>query len=79
VNPRGLTPALTPTRSQLATSCGPNRGPAKASIILVNHRIATDPIPLPSNADKVNAFRPLMRRLGECRRLRRHIVRSSLW
>jgi hypothetical protein len=39
----------------------------------VNHWITTDPVPLPSNAAKVNAYGPLLRRLEECRRLRHHI------
>ena len=30
-------------------------------------------MPLPSTADEVNAYRPLMRRLRECRRIRHHI------
>ena len=67
-NPQQLT-----TASQLATSCRPNRGPARAPIFLVNHWITTDPTPLPSNAAKVNAYRPLMRRLRECERIRHHI------
>jgi hypothetical protein len=39
----------------------------------VNHWITTDPVPLPSNADEVNAYAPLMRRLRECQRIRHHI------
>jgi hypothetical protein len=57
----------------LAASCKPNRGPESASIFLVNHWITTDPLPLPSDAAKVNAYEPLMRRLNECRRIRHHI------
>ena len=59
--------------SQVAASCRPNRGPAKAPLFLVNHWITTDPIPLPTNADKVNAYRPLIRRLRECQRIRHHL------
>jgi hypothetical protein len=59
--------------SQLARSCRPNRGPARAPLFLVNHWVSTDPVPLPSNAAKVNAYRPLLQRLRECRRLRHHI------
>jgi hypothetical protein len=57
----------------LAASCKPNRGPANAPMFLVNHWITTDPLPLPSKADEVNAYRPLMRRLRECERIRHHI------
>jgi hypothetical protein len=59
--------------SHVATSCRANRGPARAPMFLVNHWITTDPLPLPSNADKVNAYRPLMRRLRQCQRIRHHI------
>jgi hypothetical protein len=57
----------------LAATCALSRGPARAPMFLVNHWITTDPLPLPSQADKVNAYRPLMRRLRECQRIRRHI------
>jgi hypothetical protein len=67
-NPRQLTDA-----SQLPASCRPNRGPANAPLFLVNHWITTDPVPLPSNAEKVNAYAPLVRRLRECQRIRHHI------
>jgi hypothetical protein len=59
--------------SQLPAGCRPNRGPANAPLFLVNHWITTDPLPLPSNAEKVNAYAPLMRRLRECQRIRHHI------
>jgi hypothetical protein len=39
-------------------------------MFLVNHWITTDPVPLPSNAAKVNAREPLLRRARECQRLR---------
>ena len=42
-------------------------------MFLVNHWITTDPLPRPSNAEKVNAYGPLLRRLRECRRVRHHI------
>jgi hypothetical protein len=58
--------------ASLATSCRPNRGPEQAPIFLVNHWITTDPLPLPSNAAKVNAYDPLLARMRECRRIRRH-------
>ena len=54
----------------LAATCRPNRGPATAPLFLFNHWITTDPAPLPSNAARVNAYRPLMARLRECERIR---------
>jgi hypothetical protein len=60
-------------RSALAASCRPNRGPARAPIFLVNNWVTTDPIPLPTNAEKVDAYHPLLRRLRECERIRHHI------
>ena len=57
---------------QLRATCRPNRGPAGAPLFLVNHWITTDPVPLPSNAAKVNAYDPLLARMRECRRVRRH-------
>ena len=59
--------------TQLARSCRPNRGAEGAPLFLVNHWITTDPLPLPSNAAKVNAYRPLLARLRECEEVRRHI------
>jgi hypothetical protein len=58
---------------RLPASCEPNRGPSDAPLFLVNHWITTDPVPLPSNAAKVNAYEPLLRRTRECRRLRKHL------
>jgi hypothetical protein len=58
--------------AKLAKSCEPNRGPADAPLFLVNHWITTDPIPLPSQAAQVNAYKPLLRRVRECQRVRRH-------
>jgi hypothetical protein len=58
----------------LATSCEPNRGPEAAPMFLVNHWITTDPVPLPSNASKVNAYRPLLARARDCERIRRHLA-----
>jgi hypothetical protein len=66
--PRELTDA-----ARLAGTCEPNRGPADAPLFLVNHWTTTDPVPLPSDADKINAYEPLMRRLRECRSIRHHI------
>jgi hypothetical protein len=58
---------------RLPASCKPNRGPEGAPLFLVNHWISTDPIPLPSNAAKVNAYKPLLARLRECERIRHHL------
>jgi hypothetical protein len=57
----------------LPASCEPNRGPASAPMFLVNHWITSDPVPLPSNAAKVNAYNSLLRRTRECERLRKHL------
>jgi len=59
--------------AKLAKSCEPNRGPDEAPIFLVNHWISTDPVPLPSNAAKVNAYDKLIARVRECRRIRHHL------
>jgi hypothetical protein len=59
--------------SELPASCKPNRGPAEAPLFLINHWISTDPLPRPSDAEKVNADDPLLRRARECRRLRKHL------
>jgi hypothetical protein len=56
----------------LAATCRENRGPSTAPLFLVNHWVSTDPIPLPSHASQVNAYEPLMARLGECQRIRHH-------
>jgi hypothetical protein len=60
------------TNSQgLEKTCRPNRGPSRgAPLFLLNHWVTTDPIPLPSNAAKVNARGPLLRRARECQRVR---------
>ncbi|HEY3188111.1 MAG TPA: hypothetical protein VGJ70_11595 [Solirubrobacteraceae bacterium] len=57
----------------LEHSCRPNRGRAGAPLFLLNHWITTDPVPLPSNAAKVNAYDVLLARARECRRLRKHL------
>ena len=58
---------------RLAASCKPNRGPERAPLFLVNHWISTDPIPLPSDAAKVNAYKPLLARMRDCQRIRKHL------
>ncbi len=55
---------------RLAASCRPNRGPPDAPLFLINHWINTDPVPLPSNATRVNAAQPLLRRVRVCDRER---------
>jgi hypothetical protein len=60
--------------ADLPASCRANRGPARAPLFLVNHWISTDPIPLPSDASKVNAYAPLLARVRECQRIRHHRV-----
>lgn len=57
---------------QIPRSCRPNRGPEDAPLFLVNHWIDTSPAPRPSNAAKVNAYEPLLRRARECERIRKH-------
>jgi hypothetical protein len=57
----------------LAATCRENRGPASAPLFLVNHWVTTDPAPLPSHASQVNAYKPLMARLRECERIRKHL------
>ena len=59
--------------AKLAASCEPNRGPARAPLFLVNHWISTDPAPRPSDASKVNAYGPLLRRARDCQRIRDHL------
>jgi hypothetical protein len=61
------------TTSDLPASCKPNRGPDEAPMFLINHWISTDPIPLPSQATKVNAYKPLLARAQECQSLRKHL------
>ena len=63
---------LTRTK-ELPASCKPNRGPEGAPMFLINHWISTDPVPLPSNAAKVNAYKPLLARAQECQSLRKHL------
>jgi hypothetical protein len=66
-------PAALTDPSKVAASCRPNRGPAEgAPLFLLNNWITTDPLPRPSNAEKVNAYAPLLHRLEECKRVRHH-------
>jgi hypothetical protein len=58
---------------RLEGSCAANRGPEGAPVFLLNHWITTDPVPLPSNAAKVNAYDALLERARECQRIRGHI------
>jgi hypothetical protein len=58
----------------LNKSCEQNRGPEGAPVLLVNHWITTDPVPLPSNASKVNAYDPMLARARDCQRIRHHLA-----
>jgi hypothetical protein len=66
--------ALLNDPANVAASCRPNRGPKRAPLFLVNHWISTDPVPRPSDASKVNAYGPLLRRVQECARIRDHVA-----
>ncbi len=57
----------------VAASCESNRGTKGAPLFLLNHWISTDPIPLPSDAAKVNSYEPLLHRARECERIRGQI------
>jgi hypothetical protein len=59
---------------KLDKSCEPNRGKEGAPVFLVNHWITTDPVPLPSNASKVNAYDPLLARARDCEQVRHHLT-----
>jgi hypothetical protein len=59
--------------SDLAASCAANRGSAGSPIFLLNHWITTDPLPLPSQADVVNAYDSLLKRARDCQRIRKHV------
>jgi hypothetical protein len=59
--------------AELPASCKQNRGPAGAPLFLMNHWISTDPLPRPSDAEKVNARAPLLRRARACQRIRKHL------
>jgi hypothetical protein len=58
------------SEKDLSRSCKANRGPADAPIFLINHWVSTDPTPRPSDAKKVNAYEPLLRRARHCRKQR---------
>ncbi len=57
----------------LEAGCRPNRGPARAPLFLINHWVTTAPIQRPSDAAKVNAYAPLLRRARTCERIRDHL------
>jgi hypothetical protein len=58
--------------ARLDASCRPNRGPERAPLFLVNHWITTPPLPLPSDAAKVNAYDALLARVRRCEKVRDH-------
>jgi hypothetical protein len=66
-------PSLLTTKADLPASCEPNRGPKVAPLFLINHWVSTDPTPKPSDADKVNAYAPLLARARACERIRDHL------
>ena len=55
---------------ELPKTCKANRGSSDAPLFLINHWIDTSPAPRPSNAEQVNAYKPLLDRVRECERLR---------
>jgi hypothetical protein len=59
--------------AKLPASCRSNRGHEGAPLFLINHWISTDPVPLPSHAAQVNAYKPLLARAQECERIRHHL------
>jgi hypothetical protein len=66
--------SLLTTPSDLPASCRPNRGPEGAPLFLINHWVSTDPVPKPTDAAKVNAYKPLLARARECDSVRHHLV-----
>ncbi len=56
--------------AEFAASCTPNRGPESAPLFLLNHWVTTAPLPLPSQAERVNAYAPLLARARACERVR---------
>ena len=67
-------PSLLTNPAKLPASCEPNRGPEGAPLFLMNHWVSTDPSPQRSDADKVNAYEPLLARARECEKIRHHLV-----
>jgi hypothetical protein len=65
--------SLLTTKADLPEGCRPNRGPKSAPLFLINHWVSTDPLPRPSDAEKVNAYAPLLARARECERIRHHL------
>ncbi len=66
-------PALLTKAKYLPASCKPNRGPESAPLFLINHWVSTDPVPKPTDASAVNAYKPLLARARACERIRHHI------
>ncbi|HET8754856.1 MAG TPA: hypothetical protein VFM58_02545 [Solirubrobacteraceae bacterium] len=59
--------------ANLPASCRPNRGLESAPLFLINHWVSTDPVPRPSDAERVNAYAPLLARARECQKIRGHL------
>jgi hypothetical protein len=51
-------------------SCRPNRGGSTGSLLLLNHWIETAAAPMPSQAEKVNAYDFLLNRARKCQKAR---------
>jgi hypothetical protein len=69
--PYTFKPGVLTNPKKVAQTCRPNRGPRQgAPLFLLNHWVSTDPIPLPSDAAKVNAEDVLLGRARECERIR---------
>src|SRR4051794_8674082 len=71
--PYTFKPGVLNDPARVAATCRANRGPAAAALFLVNHWVSTDPLPRPSDAERVNALTPLLRRVRGCGRIRHHI------
>ena len=56
--------------AKLAESCRPERGPASAPLLLLNHWVDTSPVPRASIAERVNARDVMLRRARTCERIR---------
>lgn len=54
-------------------SCVPHRGKDTAPLLLLNHWITNDPVPLPSVAAQVNAYEPLLGRARACQKQRHRL------
>ena len=65
--------SLLTSTSNLDATCVPNRGVDSAPLFLINHWVSTDPVPRPSDAKTVNAYKPLLARAQRCQRIRHRL------